>query len=240
MRVPVRKERAETPKVSPRVTLWRAAVDNDGFKMMPHLWNGFGRSLERWLGQGIPTDDADVLSSSTKVEERADGSVRYEHTVVVPKDLADLPRIGATFEVPARFQQVRYYGNGPHENYPDRKASAMLGVWSGSPDELPYLVPQEFGLRTDCRWMELVDPRTGDVLRIESDACVLHMSAIHHTADDLHAANDQTELQRRRALTVHLDIAHRGLGTASCGPDTLEKYRIAAGTYTFAYVVSQR
>jgi beta-galactosidase len=208
--------------------------------MMPHLWNGFGRSLERWLGQGIPTDDADVLSSSTKAEERADGSVRYEHTVVVPKDLADLPRIGATFEVPARFQQVRYYGNGPHENYPDRKASAMLGVWEGSPEELPYLVPQEFGLRTDCRWMELIDPRTGDALRIESDACLLHMSAIHHTADDLHAANDQTELQRRRALTVHVDFAHRGLGTASCGPDTLEKYRITSGTYTFAYVVSQR
>ena len=239
-RVPVQKRRGETPKISPRVTLWRAAVDNDGFKMMPHLWSGFGRSLERWLGQGIPTDDADVLSSTTQVEERADGSVRYEHTVVVPEELADLPRIGATFDVPSRFTQLRYYGNGPHENYPDRKASAMLGVWEGAPDELPYLVPQEFGLRTDCRWMEVVDPTTGDVLRIEGDGCLLHMSAVHHTANDLHAANDRTELKRRRALTVHVDIAHRGLGTASCGPDTLERYRIAPGTYTFAYVVSLR
>jgi beta-galactosidase len=66
------------------------------------------------------------------------------------------------------------------------------------------------------------------------------MSAIHHTADDLHSANDQTELTRRRSLTVHVDIAHRGLGTASCGPDTLEQYRIGPGTYTFAYVVSLR
>jgi beta-galactosidase len=239
-RVPVQKRRGEAPKISPRVTLWRAAVDNDGFKMMPHLSSGFGRSLERWLGQGIPTDDADVLSSSTKVEERADGSVRYEHTVVVPEELADLPRIGATFDAPFRFTQLRYYGNGPHENYPDRKASAMLGVWEGAPDELPYLVPQEFGLRTDCRWMEIVDPASGDVLRIESDGYLLHMSAVHHTANDLHAANDRTELKRRRALTVHVDIAHRGLGTASCGPDTLERYRIAPGTYTFAYVVSQR
>ena len=240
VRVPVQKRRGEAPKISPRVTLWRAAVDNDGFKMMPHLWNGFGRSLERWLGQGIPTDDADVLSSSTKVEERADGSVHYEHTVVVPEELADLPRIGATFDVPSRFTQLRYYGNGPHENYPDRKASAMLGVWEGAPDGLPYLVPQEFGLRTDCRWMEIIDPTSGDVLRIEGDGCLLHMSAVHHTANDLHAANDRTELKRRRALTVHVDIAHRGLGTASCGPDTLERYRIAPGTYTFAYVVSQR
>jgi beta-galactosidase len=239
-RAPISAKAVQPAAISPRVTIWRAAVDNDGFKMMPHLWQGFGRSLERWLGQGIPTDDANVVQSSTVVTPRADGSVRYEHTVIVPEELADLPRVGATFEVPACFQQVRWYGRGPHENYPDRNASAMLGVWSGSPDELPYLVPQEFGLRTDCRWMELVDPRTGDVLRIEGDACVLHMSAIHHTADDLHAANDQTELQRRRVLTVHVDIEHRGLGTASCGPDTLEKYRIAAGTYTFAYVVSQR
>ncbi len=239
-RVPIRKSHSDAPAMTPRVTIWRAAVDNDGFKMMPHLWQGFGRSLERWLGQGIPTDDANCIESSTVVSPRTDGSIRYEHTVVIPEELADVPRVGATFEVPARFQKVRWYGNGPHENYPDRKASAILGVWEGAPDELPYLVPQEFGLRTDCRWMELIDPRTGDVLRIESDACTLHMSAVHHTADDLHAAHDQTELHRRRALTVHLDIAHRGVGTASCGPDTLEKYRVSAGTYRFAYVVSQR
>jgi len=237
----VTTKKASTPvSVSPRVTLWRAAVDNDGFKMMPQLWNGFGKSLERWLQQGIATDDADVVQSSTSQSERADGSVRFEHTVSLPKDLADVPRVGATFDVPARFTHVRYYGRGPHENYPDRNASAMVGVWESTPDELPYLVPQEFGLRTECRWMELIDKKTGDVLRIEADGCLLHMSATHHTARELFAANDRTELQRNRALTIHLDIAHRGLGTASCGPDTLERYLIPAGEYRFAYVVSQR
>ena len=239
-RVEVTKKSVPSVFVSPRVTVWRAALDNDGFKMMPHLWNGFGKSLERWLQQGIATDDADVLQSSTSQQERTDGSIRFEHTVVVPDELADLPRIGATFDVPVRFTHLRYYGRGPHENYPDRNASAMVGVWEGAPDELPYLVPQEFGLRTDCRWMEVIDPKTGDVLRIDADGCLLHMSATHHAARDLFAANDVTELRRNRALTIHLDIAHRGLGTASCGPDTLEKYRIAPGVYRFAYVVSQR
>lgn len=238
--VPVSRTRSEPVAVEPRVTLWRAAVDNDGFKMMPHLWNGFGRSLERWLQQGIATDDADVVNSITVRTERKDGSTRFEHTVVVPENLADVPRVGATFDVPARFTHVRYYGRGPHENYPDRQASAMLGVWEGEPDELPYLVPQEFGLRTDCRWMELVDKKTGEVIRIEADGCLLHMSATHHSANDLFSANDQTELRRNRHLTIHVDIAHRGLGTASCGPDTLERYRITPGTYRFAYVVSQR
>ena len=88
--------------------------------------------------------------------------------------------------------------------------------------------------------MELIDPSTGEVMRIEADGCHIHMSAVHHTANELYAANDRTELVRRRNLVVHVDIAHRGLGTASCGPDTLEKYRIPAGTYRFAYVISGR
>lgn len=238
--VAVAKTPSQPITVLPRVTVWRAAVDNDGFKMMPHLWSGFGQSLERWLRQGIATDDADVVHSSTTRTEQRDGSVRFEHTVVIPEDLADLPRVGATFDVPARFTRLRYYGRGPHENYPDRNASAMVGVWEGTPDELPYLVPQEFGLRTNCRWMELIDPVSGDVMRIEADGCLLHMSATHHSAADLFATRDQTELKRNRALTIHVDIAHRGVGTASCGPDTLEKYRIAPGEYRFAYVVSQR
>lgn len=239
-RVPLSSTNVDTASLdlAPCVTVWRAAVDNDGFKMMPHLWPGFGRSLERWLSQGIATDDASVLASETTMTYRSDGSVRYEHVVDVPEALADLPRVGATFEVPKRFTQVRYYGRGPHENYPDRNASAMIGIYDSAPDELPYLVPQEFGLRTECRWMELVDPISGDVLRIDADGVPLHMSAIHYTSDDLYRANDRTELVARPHLVVHVDVAHRGLGTASCGPDTLPGYRIGSGEFRFAYVVS--
>ena len=36
---------------------------------------------------------------------------------------------------------------------------------------------------------------------------------------------------------VHLDAAHRGLGTASCGPDTLPEYRLGPGTYRWAWTL---
>ena len=36
-------------------------------------------------------------------------------------------------------------------------------------------------------------------------------------------------------LVVHVDVAHRGLGTASCGPDVLDRYRIRPDTYRFSY-----
>jgi beta-galactosidase len=35
-------------------------------------------------------------------------------------------------------------------------------------------------------------------------------------------------------------VAHRGVGTASCGPDVLPQYRLSAGRYRFAYRLSVR
>jgi beta-galactosidase len=83
----------------------------------------------------------------------------HTHEVVVPDDLDDLARVGVTFELARGFDRVRWYGRGPLENYPDRNRGAVLGVWEADVDEPPYLVPQEFGLRTDCRWFEFIDPR---------------------------------------------------------------------------------
>lgn len=114
----------------------------------------------------------------------------------------------------------------------------MRSTWESAPDELPYLVPQEFAMRTNCEWFEVVDPTTGDAMRFTSTGEPFHASARWHTTADLHAAHDQTELVRRDHLTVHLDAAHRGLGTASCGPDTLPQYRVGTGTHVLSYEVS--
>jgi len=116
----------------------------------------------------------------------------------------------------------------------------MYGTWETDPDELPYLVPQEFGLRTNCTQLELLDPRSGDALCVLTEGEPFHFSATWHTAADLFDARDQTELVRRDHLTVHLDAAHRGLGTASCGPDTLPEYRVVPGRYALEYRIFLR
>jgi beta-galactosidase len=226
------------------LSLLRAATDNDGFKLMPELRERIrvgGTALTEWLEAGIDRLPADQLVQHTCDRHEVDGGIEYHHTVVVPESLADLPRVGVSFAVPGRFTQVRWFGNGPHENYPDRNAGALLGIWQQAPDEPPYLVPQEFGLRTDCRWFELIDPSKGQALRVDVlQPVALHCSATHFTAADLYAASTETELRPRKELVVHLDVAHRGLGTASCGPDVLPQYRIAAGTHRFAYRLSLR
>jgi beta-galactosidase len=229
--------------VSPvELSLWRAPTDNDGFKLMPELRQRLrvgGAALQAWLEAGVDTLPADQLVEHTCDRTDIVGGVAFEHTVVVPDSLADLPRVGVSFAVPARFTQVRWFGRGPHENYPDRNAGALVGVWQQAPDAAPYLVPQEFGLRTDCRWFELLDPEAGQTLRVDVlEPSVLHCSATHFTGHDLFVATTETELRPRPELVVHLDVAHRGLGTASCGPDVLPQYRLQPGTYRFAYTLT--
>jgi beta-galactosidase len=242
-------DRTLTEPVS--LAIFRATVDNDGFKLMPELSLRIrvgGTGMATWQAAGIDRLPAESLVTHSMERRSVPGGAEYHHTVVVPDALADLPRVGVQFALPARFRTLRWFGRGPGENYPDRKAGSTLGVWSGTPDDSPYLVPQEFGLRTDCRWFECIDPAKGQALRVDAlsvstpptqaaaaGPAALHCSATHFTADDLYAATTDTDLRPRRELIVHLDAAHRGVGTGSCGPDVLAQYRLPAGTYRFAY-----
>ncbi len=245
LRAPARRRSAVAAapapiEITPVLNLWRAPVDNDGFKLMPDLGRRLGvggTAMQEWQDAGVDRIDPDELVDHRHTQRRVEGGVVHRHVVEVADDLPGLARVGVTFELPESFRRLRWHGRGPHENYPDRNRSAMLGVWEADPDESPYLVPQEFGLRTDCRWFEFLGRGSG--IRVDSIApSALHVSATWHTADDLFAAATAIELRRRDRLTVCVDVAHRGLGTASCGPGVLPRHRLAAGRYEFSYLIS--
>jgi beta-galactosidase len=235
---------AESLVAPVELCLFRAPVDNDGFKLMPELSRRIrvgGTALVSWQDHRLDTEPADELAEHHHdVELLADGSEVHRHRVVVPEVLGDLARVGVSFRLRRGFTHVRWYGRGPLENYPDRNRGALLGIWEAPVDRSPYLVPQEFGLRTDCRWFECLDPGAGERVRIDVlDPTALHVSATHHTVRDLYAAPHETELRPRPELVVHIDVAHRGLGTASCGPDVLDRYRVLPGEYRFSYRLSR-
>jgi beta-galactosidase len=64
-------------------------------------------------------------------------------------------------------------------------------------------------------------------------------SASHFTAADFTTARHTIDLAPRPEVILNLDDAQRGLGTASCGPDTSPRYRLRSGTYRFSYVIQQ-
>jgi beta-galactosidase len=211
----------------PHLQLWRAPTDNDGLPLHPGREVG---PLKRWRRL-----DFDVPHRH-EVHRLEDGALLVEHEVEVP---ADLPRIGVVLTLAPGLERLEYLGRGPWENYPDRQASAMVGRYTSSvTDEyVPYIAPQEHGHHGDTRWLRLTrEDGTGIEVR---GMPTIGFSASHFTAQDLTAARHTSDLTPRPEVILNLDHAQRGLGTASCGPDTSPRYRLSAGTYRFSYVIQQ-
>lgn len=74
--------------------------------------------------------------------------------------LPSIPRIGLSLCLPSLYHDIVYCGLGPHENYCDRNASAIMGVFKTSIDALyePYTVPSENGNRGNVQWISLMQP----------------------------------------------------------------------------------
>jgi len=145
-----------------------------------------------------------------------------------------LPRIGLQMRLPGGYEQFTWYGRGPHETYVDRKEGAQAGVYSGTLDEqyVPYVVPQENGNKTEVRWVALTNSEGLGLLVVGMP--LLEVSAHHYTTEDLTAARHTHELKRRDDVTLNLDYAQSGLGSASCGPGRLEKYQLKPEQVRFA------
>jgi beta-galactosidase len=103
---------------------------------------------------------------------------------------------------------------------------------------VPYIMPQEHGNHTDVRWLSLENGSgTSLVVRARGP---LEFSASHFTAHDLYAAHHTYDLKPRPETILNLDLRQRGLGTGSCGPDTLPRYQIKPGRYAWSYVLQGR
>jgi len=167
------------------------------------------------------------------------GAVGVDVLFDLDPGLPELPRVGLGTALAPGFETARWYGRGPHECYPDRKAGAALGVWESSVDEMqvPYVLPQENGLRCDVRWAELSNGAAA--LRVDGRPA-FGFAASHHETARLWKAAHTCELVRRPETSLRLDAAQRGLGTASCGPDTLDRYKVYPRAYRLSLLLSPR
>lgn len=97
-------------------------------------------------------------------------------------------------------------------------------------------MPQEHGNHAEARWFSLGD-ETSAGLRFETLRKPFEFSVSHFTPADLHAARHTTDLVARPEIIVNIDAAQRGLGTASCGPDTLPRYLVDPGRHTLDFKI---
>ena len=257
------KDGAELIQRGPLLNVWRAGTDNDGIKVMGSRGQEW-KPLFRWLALGLDRvahrlesiklvagkDGAPAVEIVHCVSgrERWDdfrhvhrytllpsGDLQVENSVRLGPDVRDIPRVGVCLVLAPGLEHLEWYGRGPWDNYSDRKASAMVAHHRSTVTEqyVPYVMPQEHGLKSDVRWLRLTDDQ-GEGLEVRG-APWLHFSASHFSADDLFAARHTFDLSPRPEVILSLDAAHRGLGTASCGPDTLDKYKLLESEYEFGY-----
>ncbi len=233
---------------APGLSLWRAPTDNDRIGGMAARWTAWGldrpaRHLLDVRREGdativrseIRTGAGIVLPHEQRFTSLADGGIDVAETVVIPDSLTDLARIGTVLETVPGLEALEWFGTGPVETYPDRKRGGLVGRWRSTVTDqyVPYVRPQENGGHADVRWLTLADGG-GRGLRIVLDE-PRQASATHMRATDLATATHDVEVAPRPETIVHLDVAHRGLGTASCGPDTLPGYLVGPGTYHWSW-----
>lgn len=247
----------------PELNLWRATTDNDGIRG----WTGQDRKpMGQWLAAGlddlrvtaaaaaVTLDGSEAVITLDRTYVGKDpakparhlqvlrvtptGEVRVDNTIDVDKGLPSLPRIGVSLQTPAGFEHVEWFGRGPHENHIDRNAGAPVGRYAGTVDEqfVPYVLPQENGNKTEVRWFQLDDGVVG--VRFSAPG-LCEFSVRHFTGQDLFRCYHLNDLDdvRRPETVICLDHRQRGVGTGSCGPQTLPKYCVEPGFYRFTYLI---
>ncbi|MBV27922.1 MAG: beta-galactosidase [Gammaproteobacteria bacterium] len=158
-----------------------------------------------------------------------DGKLQVSVRVDVAGHMPPLPRIGAKLglrQIPA---EVNWFGRGPHENYPDRLASADFGHWQSPVEQLHtnYIFPSENGLRCDTSWLELGSVRV---------AGRFHFAVSQYGYAQLAKATHYHQLEPESGLHVCIDGYHMGVGgDDSWTPSTKPKYLLDAGCYEWAF-----
>ncbi|MEV4893379.1 glycoside hydrolase family 2 TIM barrel-domain containing protein, partial [Nonomuraea sp. NPDC055795] len=224
----------------PRLELWRAPIDNERFGGLDWHWRTMG--LHRLTHRVDAVNrDGDHLTVVTRVAPAAsdlglrttytwtgvdDGVLLEVHVVPEGEWKHLIPRLGVAMSLPATYDQVTWYGRGPGEAYPDTGLAARVGRWSATVDDLqtPYVFPQENGHRAEVRWATLTD-ETGAGLQIAGN---YGLTARRWTTADLEAARHLPDLVPGDRIHLNLDLAHHGIGSASCGPGVLPHYELQA------------
>jgi len=236
--------------VAPSVSLWRAPTDNDRIGHIASKWERYGiREISR--------TDCVVRQTATSIKvantwETSTG-VSFKHTqlitpvvggfsvkesVTIPKAFDDLARVGTLFELDGSLSDLVYFGTGSHESYPDRKIGRIARyVSTVAAQYIPYVRPQENGGHAAVRWFEVTDA-AGNGLRFAMGKPA-QVSVTPNRDGELADATHDVEVKACGNTVVHIDAAHRGVGTASCGPDTLDKYIINTGVHTWEWTVTQ-
>ncbi len=250
---------------------WRAATDNDfGAGSPKKLAKWKLASLNQVLNTFEIVHGSKTINSSTTLPNEFEihstfdlPSVEGQISVIysinsfgnievtnqlknIKSGLPHLPRFGNNMIIKNDYQTVNWFGRGPHENYNDRKTSALVGLYESSVSDLyfPYIRPQENGYRTEVRWMTFINTE-GKGIKIEGWP-LFSFSAHHQYNYDFDAGDSKkqrhtTDIINRDFININIDYGQTGVGgDNSWDPKAWahETYRIKPENLKYCYTIS--
>jgi beta-galactosidase len=228
---------------SAALDFWRAPTDND--VRVAGAWRQAG--LDR-LEQKVLSvrHDVDTLCTRLRIAPAgADFAVLATLTWTAGGRLSvhaapdgtwpcPLPKIGLRLVLDAVVEEVSWFGRGPGEAYRDTYHATRVGRFTASAGALgtPYVRPQENGNRMHARNLTLT-AAAGHALTVTADPHV-DFTVRRWSPELLTAARHTPDLVPDGRTHLHLDAAHHGIGSASCGPPLPPGHRLAAHTVAYA------
>ncbi len=148
-------------------------------------------------------------------------------TATVEYRLADyvenFPRFGVEFGVDKAHGNFSYVGFGPTESYVDKHIACEYGYYVSSAEEnydYEYIRPQESGSHYACKYMAVKD-----LFKVTAEL-PFSFSVNPFTTQQLRETLHSFELCENDFVNVCIDLAMRGVGSHSCGPDLPADYEI--------------
>ncbi|MBS4197743.1 glycoside hydrolase family 2 TIM barrel-domain containing protein [Lederbergia citri] len=206
---------------------WRAMTDNDrGNKLDKRsaTWReaGMKRTLENFqveksneevvvlVKYSLPTS----TESSTEIcySVKSNGEIVVESTLTPGSDLPEIPEVGMLFTMDTSFDNLKWYGKGPHENYIDKEKGAKIGIYEGKVKDqyIPYLKPQECGNKTEVRWATITND-SGIGFKITGLPTV-ELNVLPYTPFELEEASHSYKLPNRNQSVIRVNHKQMGVG----------------------------
>ena len=243
---------------------WRAMTDNElggQFQKNHKVWKNPVLTLTTFQVQKVkkPQPCVEVTAVYDMPDVKAlltltyrisgNGSVKVVEQMNADKDAKQpwMPRFGMVMQLPYTMDCSAYYGRGPIENYPDRKLSQRIGIYSQTADEqfYPYIRPQETGTKGDIRWWNQTTA-AGKGMHIEA-AEPFHASALHYAIEDLDEPNGQksqrhsSQVSKSKYTNLCIDGAHAGVGGVNSWSDwgfALPRYQVPCQDRIFTFTLT--
>ena len=232
------------------LNIWRAPTDNDMYIKQEwkkaHYDAAYTRAyrievLQNKHGVLIMEHVAVVADTVQKILDvkmtwkiNEDGKIEAVIEAIKDKEFPDLPRFGIRMFLNKKMDEITYFGMGPQESYRDKHQASCHGLFRSKVAQMheDYIRPQENGSHYDCDYVELTNGQCG-IAAVSKNPFSFNASV--YTQEELERVSHNYELKESDSTVFCMDYAMNGIGSNSCGPDVLDKYRFAEEAFQFQF-----